>query len=395
MRCSWRKALLLVCAIPAGSACRSGPAPLPSRELIRNGGFEEGGDLPEGWRSEGFQGVGQVARWTGEPISGKASLRLEISAPDVVATNDGRRGANPLKVVQVVEPAPVGEVVTVRARARSIDLEGEATILAKVVTPDRRRTLLGRSIAWTGKESAGGAVEKSTSFYVPGGAGALEISVDVLGRGAALVDDVGVAAGPPPSFAPHVNLLQNPGFEQDRASWTTYVGQATASFDVVKDAARTGGAGARISRTQADPENPALVNWGQEVIGPGFKGQEIVMSGWIRARNVNGRAMFGVYLQGFDADGAPGSKWVMFEDQAIRGTTEWKRVSKRIQIKDVEVHSVTVRAMLDGTGTVDVDDVYMGIGGRRSNTMFWVVPVAVAIVLLLMALGRLRRPATA
>lgn len=385
-----RRGSLLILAI-ASIARGAGEPP----DLVVNGELSAPGaaGLPDAWRIERFAGKGGVTMIEDAEAGDGAAIQIAVAAPEQIAPGTSRGGVQPLRIAQELSPAPQGKLLELEVRL-AVDelLEGEAEARLEILGAGSPRPILGARSTRFGSVTRG-YVEASVRVYVPDGASVVVASVDLAGSGRVRVDRVVAHATAAPDVAPEVNLLANASFEEGLASWEFFGGDVGAVAEVHEGEARTGSRVARITRPVA--EGPRrLPNVGQEVIAPGFSGKRVEVSGAFRARGVAGKAFLGLFFQGMKGDGAF-TQFVALDDAFVSGDEGWVVLRQEVDLRGLDVHAIVVRACLDGTGSVDVDDLSLRIvPQQRPAPPGWALAAAAvfaAIAAWLLARRRARR----
>jgi len=283
---------------------------------------------------------------------GTHALLLEVAKPDTVSGSGDRKMVNPLKILQVIEPAPVADVARLSATVTSEALRGNAEIRIEMVAAPRGETLLSRSIVIRAGSPAG--TRESVRCFIPGGTAKMIVSVELVGTGRILIDDLSVTHAPAAPFAENPNALRNAGFEEGLEGWQMVGGEVGADFHAAKEAARSGSLGCRL-RVQGSDRRRRLPNIGQEVITGDLSGREILIDGWLRPEALEGKGYLAAFFYGMGEKG-PYQRFVRFDDQFVSGTGPFRHLSKRIAVRGPTIYGVVVRAVLEGEGSLDVDD---------------------------------------
>ncbi len=93
-----------------------------------------------------------------------------------------------------------------------------------------------------------------------------------------------------------------------------------------------------------------------------FEGYSLVLSGWIRAENVEMAADLGVQIENGSGTILERST-IAAQRQIVRGTSGWQRFSTYVQY-DSKARSIVVSLFLRGTGTVWFDDLELTLDGK-------------------------------
>jgi hypothetical protein len=151
--------------------------------------------------------------------------------------------------------------------------------------------------------------------------------------------------------------LVNSGFEQPAVAdqpipgWDTPVHADAHAYAFALDAKvhHRGSASARITRTGHEP-------WGmisQALATPALRGHTLELSAWMRTGNADGAGA--MLVMRTMAHGAVDQH--VFQDPPVTATTPWTRYSVRLAIPAGSTSVVEIGAMLQGGGTLWVDDV--------------------------------------
>jgi len=151
--------------------------------------------------------------------------------------------------------------------------------------------------------------------------------------------------------------LVNPGFEQPAVAdqpipgWDTPVHADAHAYVFALDADvhHRGSASARITRTGHEP-------WGmisQALATLALRGHTLELSAWMRTGNADGAGA--MLVMRTMAHGAVDQ--YVFQDPTVAATTPWKRYSVRLAIPANSTSVVEIGVMLQGGGTLWVDDV--------------------------------------
>lgn len=361
-----------------------------AQQLLHDGGFED--ESLGAWQVGPFSGQARVATSDERAVAGARSLLLSIETADRLSGEEGATAVNPLRVVQVIAPAPEGRVVTAVAYAECDLVGGGAELRIEVLAAETQGVLTSARATWP--DHTDGFVARTVRCYVSGGADRVQLSLEASGSGTVRFDEVSALAAAPEPAAAGENLLENPGFEDGAAGWVTFGTDTGAELLLLPEAARSGDRGARVRRVDAGATR-TLANWGQEVVAPQVSGREVVFSAWLRAKGVTGRGLLGAYFVGRGSSGQV-ERFVPFDETALTGTTDWVKVEQPVSFEGMEIYSFWLRALLDGAGTLDLDDAAVVIAGPAAapdGTAKWLLAGLAVLVttVLAIAIGARRR----
>lgn len=183
-----------------------------------------------------------------------------------------------------------------------------------------------------------------------------------------------------------VQILQNPGFEQQLTDWTTSVGTAVYTADSTNP--HSGVYSAKGIETNAG----SLGQLYQNLTGLLIPGQPYTMSGWIMTQNVSGGAGFLLGLEyavslgeGTPADGNIPNGFI----GQISGTTPWTFYQKTVTLPAMPADTSALEFAADfsdASGTAWFDDLTLSGPEVPEPASIGVLAVGT-----LMFLGRRRR----
>lgn len=370
-----------------------------AEELLANGELAEaaGDGAPAGFTVVPFGGSAS-ASVVDDPDAGDGrALLVTVTVAEHTDPANDKSGYNPMRVVQVIEPAPVSEIVEIDLRLAVDELAGVVEARMETLGGGSAPPILGvRSLRLPATTT--GYVERRLRALVPGGAARIVVALELSGTGRMRVDRVRARKMAAPQLPEDQNLLANPSLEEGLEGWERFGEEQGATIRATPEAAHSGSTGASIARASAAGPR-VLPNVGQEVICPCFTESKVEVSGWFRPHALTGKAFLGLFFYGVK-EGAPFTKFVPLDQASVSGDEGWVRLKQEIDLRGkLDVQGIVVRACLDGTGAVDVDDLSLRIvpaEGRPSRRP--ILGIAAALAALIAASlawrRRGRKPAT-
>ncbi len=166
-------------------------------------------------------------------------------------------------------------------------------------------------------------VRRELRLHITPATNFLRVSCGINGTGQVVFDDASLVlerAQPPPPLPPHVNLIQDPGFEGDGSAWE-YSLPPYEGIRVERDTtlAHSGKACMRYEDTGMGV-NPAATGVCQPILNRNLGGKHFRLTAWLKTDSLQGTANVAMFFKS-----PQGSKNIV--PKLYSGTMDWTQIS--------------------------------------------------------------------